>query len=295
MKRAIRRFVSTLTGTKKYIFFIVLTLVCIVALCLGVYTQFFYKYSDTDPLMLGINIGSKKTAEEIDILKSEFNNLFTNSIVINSENVRVDRMETSKELVYAAYNFVNEDENFYSVNAQIPVININTDEAKAINAEIKNEYYEKANSIMRRTEGNTVYTVNYAAFINEDILSLVIKSSLKEQGKAEKITIKTYCYSMPDKKILSLNNVLESSDLLTVKELTLEDIQNTINEDVKKAYNNAKIIAAEYGTLYERDLSSDMYKLENATTFFLTQDGYVYIVYAYGNNDYTNEMDIIIF
>ena len=54
--------------------------------------------------MLGINIGSKKTAEEIDILKAEFNNLFTNSIVINSENVRVDRIEPSNDLVYVAYN-----------------------------------------------------------------------------------------------------------------------------------------------------------------------------------------------
>ena len=90
MKRALRRFVSSLTGTRKYIFFTVLTLICIVALCLGIYAQFFYKYSDTDALMLGINIGSKKTAEEIDILKAEFNGLFTNSIIINSENVRVD-------------------------------------------------------------------------------------------------------------------------------------------------------------------------------------------------------------
>ena len=51
MKRAIRRFVSTLHGPKKYIFFIVLALVCIVSICLGIYTQFFYKYSDTDSLM----------------------------------------------------------------------------------------------------------------------------------------------------------------------------------------------------------------------------------------------------
>ena len=295
MKRAIRRFVSTLHGPKKYIFFIVLALVCIVSICLGIYTQFFYKYSDTDPLMLGINIGSQKTAEEIDILKANFNNLFNNSIIINSENVRVDRLENSKELVYGVYNLVNEDENYYSVNAQIPILNINTDTAKAINSEIKTEYYDKANSIMRRTEGHTVYTVTYAAFVNQDILSIVIKSSLKEQNKSEKVTIKTYCYSLPEDTILSINDVLESSEILSVKGITLEDIQNIINEDVKKAYNNAKIIAENYGTLYERDLNSEIYKIENTSNFFLTQDGYIYIVYAYGNNDYTNEMDIIIF
>ena len=89
--------------------------------------------------------------------------------------------------------------------------------------------------------------------------------------------------------------MLESSDLLEGKGLSLENIQTTINDDVKKAYNNAKIIAESYGTLYERDLQSEIYKLENTQNFFLTQDGYIYIVYAYGNNDYTNEMDIIIF
>ena len=47
--------------------------------------------------------------------------------------------------------------------------------------------------------------------------------------------------------------------------------------------------------MYERDLKSDMYKIENTTNYFLTQDGYIYIIYCYGNNDYTNEMDIIIF
>lgn len=289
MKRAIRRFVGSLTGTRKYVFFIVLILICIVALCLGIYAQFFYKYSDTDALMIGINIGSKKTAEEIDVLKTNFNNLFTNSIIINSENVRVDKIETSKELVYSGYNLVNEDENYYSVNAQIPILNINTDQAKQVNAEIKSEFYDKANSVMRRTEGNTIYTVSYAAFVNDEIISIVIKSSLKEENKSEKVSVKTYNYSIPEGKLVTL------TDLIRAKQTTVEEVQNTINNDIKTAYNNAKILAAEFGNLYERDLSSDIYKVENASTFFLTQDGYVYIIYAYGNNDYTNEMDIIIF
>lgn len=295
MKRALRRFVSTLTGTRKYVFFTVLILICVMAICLGIYAQFFYKYSATDAFMLGINIGSQKTAEEIDILKSEFNKLFTNTIIINSENVRVDRTEPAKDIVYTGYDFVNEDENFYSVNAQIPVININSEVAQKVNVEIKKEFVDKANTVMRSREGNTVYTVSYASFINQDILSLVIKSVYKEAGKAEKVAIKTYCYSLPEEKLLTINDVFESSDLLTAKQMTVEDVQKIIDQDIEKAYNNALIIAADYGTLYERDLESDIYKVENTTTYFLTQDGYVYIVYAYGNTDYTNEMDLIIF
>ena len=51
--------------------------------------------------------------------------------------MRVDRIEPSNELVYVGYNLVNEDENYYSVNAQIPILNIDTEQAKKINAEIK--------------------------------------------------------------------------------------------------------------------------------------------------------------
>ena len=188
MKRALRRFVSTLTGTRKYVFFTVLILICVMAICLGIYAQFFYKYSATDAFMLGINIGSQKTAEEIDILKSEFNKLFTNTIIINSENVRVDRTEPAKDIVYTGYDFVNEDENFYSVNAQIPVININSEVAQKVNVEIKKEFVDKANTVMRSREGSTVYTVSYASFINQDILSLQFLH-LQPKNRKDKIGI----------------------------------------------------------------------------------------------------------
>lgn len=291
MKRAIRRFVGSLTGPKRYMFLIGLVLVCIVALCIGIYIQFFYVYSDTDPFMIGINIGAKKTEEEIAILKADFNSLFDNSISVQTTNpINVDRIDfNNKNYVISGYSLVNEDENFYSVNAQIPSININTNKAKEINAKIKSEFYDTANNIMRKKEGYTIYTVSYVSYINEDVLSLVIKSSLKEQDKAEKVSVRTYNYSITDEKLYTLE------DLIKYKETTKEDVQAIIDKDIRTAYNNAKIIAETYGNLYERDLSNTMYKVDNTDTFFLTQDGYVYIIYAYGNKDYTNEMDLIIF
>ena len=78
MNRAIRRFVSTLTGKNRFIFFLVIFLFCVIALCVGIYVQFFYKYVDLDPFMIGISIGSQKTAEELAVLGSNFNNLFQN-------------------------------------------------------------------------------------------------------------------------------------------------------------------------------------------------------------------------
>ena len=290
IQRAIRRFVHKLTGKSKFAFFAVVTMVCIIAISIGIYTQYFYKYSETDPLMLGINIGSEKTAEELQLLEAEFNSLFTNSLVINSENVNiVEKREETKDLIYTGYKLENEDENYYSVKAQIPLFNIETEKANAINKEIVAEFYETANSIMRQSDQYIVYNVTYAAYINEHVLSVVIKASLKEGNKTEKVSLKTYNYSLPEEKIMTL------TDLVALKEVSTETVQNKITEEIKTAYNNAKIIAAEYGNLYERDLEGEMYKVENATTFFLTADGYVYVVYAYGNKDYTNEMDIVIF
>ena len=289
MIRALRRFVSKLKGRNKVLFFLGLTLICIMALCIGIYIQFFYKYSETDPLMIGINIGSQKTAEELAALEVEFNNIFKNELNIKSENVNVEKIKEENELVYSMYQLENADENYYTVNATIPTININSEVVNEINNSIRTEFYDKANSIMRQTEEFVVYNVSYQAFINEDIVSVVIKAALKEGNNAERVSIKTYNYSMSADRQVTLEN------LINLKKTTVKSVQDTIDEDIKIADTNAKIIAADYGNLYERDLDSDMYKVENASTFFLTDEGYVYIVYAYVNTDYTNEMDIVIF
>ena len=289
MVRAIRRFLSRLTGKTKVLFFMGIVLICIIALCIGIYTQFFYKYSETDPLMIGINIGSQKTAEELAALEASFNNVFENKIKVNSENVNVEKLEETKSLVYSAYKLKNEDENYYSVNAEIPLINIDSDKAKEINQEIRSEFYDKANNIMRQNKEFTVYNVTYQAYVNDDVLSLVIKASLKEGGKPEKVSIKTYNYNIPGESILSLQKIID------LKETTASAVQSKINEEIKMSATNAKILAADYENVYLRDENNSMYKVENASNFFLTDDGYVYIIYAYGNNEYTNEMDIVIF
>ena len=290
IQRALRRFVSKLSGKNKLVFFVVVVMLCIMAVSIGIYTQYFYKYADTDPLMIGINTSSEKTAEELQLLEANFNALFKNSLEVNSENVNITtKLDESKDLIYTGYKLQNEDENFFSVNAIIPLLNINTVEAKEINSAIISEFHEKANSVMRQQEVYTVYNVTYTAYINNDILSVAIKASLREGDKSEKVSIKTFNYSLSAERQVTL------AELVELKEQTVESVQSTINSEIKTAYNNAKIIAAEYGNLYERDLDSDMYKVENAVTYFLTADGYVYVLYPYGNTDYTNEMDVVIF
>ena len=183
----------------------------------------------------------------------------------------------------------NEDETYYSIDVKVPVININTDIAKEINSEIKKEFHDKASTYMRQTEQNVVYSTDYAAYINEQILSIVIKASVKEGENPEKIIIKTYNYNILEDKKVSFD------DMIKYKGTDSKIVQEKINDEIKTAHDNAIIIAEQFGNMYNRDLNSEIYKVENTENYFLTQDGYVYVVYSYGNNEYTNVVDVIIF
>lgn len=289
MYRAMRRFVSKITGPRKIIFFVVLVLICILALSIGIYAQFFYKYAATDPFLIGINLGAEKTKEEYALLEANFNGLFTNELKVNSDNLNVNKIQGNSDVIYTGYDLKNEDETYYSIDLKLPVININTSNVKEINQKIKTDFHEKANSYMRQKEMNVVYSVDYAAYINEQIISIVVKASLKEGDNPEKIIVKTYNYNILEDKEVTLE------DLIKYKGTDVSFVQDTINAEIKTAYDNAVIISEQFGLMYERDLKSDIYKVENTENYFLTQDGYVYIVYSYGNNEYTNVVDVIIF
>ena len=285
--RALRRFVSKLTGRNQVIFFVVLFLICVVAICIAIYSQYFYKYSDTDPLMLGIHIGAKKTTEEYASLKANFNNLFTNTVHINSENLKVDKINTTQNVVYTYNKVKNEDENFYDVDVKIPAININHDAAKKVNSDILEKFDKTAKEIMTKTEGYTIYHVDYVAYVNNGIISIVIKEKTKVGAKGETVTITTYNYSIPNKAQINL------TDLIQLKETDKETVQAAIIDSIDASAAKNNEIAKEYGGLI-RNSQDKMYKLENAKNYFLTDDGYVYIVYDYATKN-TNEIDIVIF
>ena len=45
--------------------------------------------------------------------------------------------------------------------------------------------------------------------------------------------------------------------------------------------------------IYNRDISRDIYKIENTTEFYLNKNA-LYIIYPYGNETNTSETDLII-
>lgn len=93
---------------------------------------------------------------------------------------------------------------------------------------------------------------------------------------------------MESNKLLSLNDIIEN------KNLDKNQIQDNINTQIKKQKDYEKSLVDLGYEIYTRNEDDDMYKLENTNNFILGEKSHLYIIYAYGNNNFTSETDIII-
>ena len=163
-------------GLNRTLFLVIIALLCVLSICVGIYAQFFYKYSDADPFMLGA-VANAKEEEEKDKLASSFDTIFTNQLIGQTE-IGVSKIDESQALVYTSEDVVENSEGLYNINAQIPVININNDTAKSMNDDIAKTFSDEIAKIKGSTELYTVYTVDYISYVNGDLLSLAIKALL---------------------------------------------------------------------------------------------------------------------
>ena len=154
------------------------------------------------------------------------------------------------------------------------------------------DFVSKANDVISQQDNKvrTIYNVDYAAYVNDNILSLVIRSTLREGNSAQRVIIRTYNYN------LSTNQEVSLLDLITMKMLNRDDVNNKIIQVVTAENEEAENLQSMgYNTVFVRDLESDMYNMDNASTYFLGPNKELYIIYPYGNGDYTSEMDVILF
>ena len=125
------------------------------------------------------------------------------------------------------------------------------------------------------------------ANVQDGILSLMIRSNLKQGANAQKVIIQTYNYDLRNNKEITLKEVLR------IEKLDENNVQNIINNKIKTEQDKAEDLKSLGYNIYSRDINSDIYSLENSTEFYLTSNA-LYIIYAYGNATNTSEMDIII-
>ena len=281
--RSLLKFFDELSGTKKVVFFVAILLICVIALFVAIYIQFFYQYAETDPFFTGF-VSSEKTQEEITNMKNSFNDLFKNSFEVEES----QKNNVDSKMVKTGYQLNNSDESFYNLDVNVPVLTIKSQAAADLNEEIKNTFYQNALGYTTQTEHHIYYTVAYQAFYKDNYLSIVVKSSFKEGDWAECVIVNAYVYDTNSNELVTINQMLEHTGVSAKK------AQSAIDKEIKAAENRSKILSVEFGEMFSRNVDGDEYKVENAKNYFLTADGNLYIVYTYGENATTNEIDIII-
>lgn len=261
---------------------------CIISLLIAFYVQFYARIDIAK--LIGINQEERfgqKDEEEIKLLKTDFLKIFTNSIENSEGQNNGKKVDTDKDLVYTQYEKKESKVNSYDLEIHIPHINIESEIVDEYNKEIEDVFANMARKVLQSENRNIIYTVEYTANVQDGILSVMIHSNFKEGSNAQKVIIKTYNYDLRNNKEVTL------SDLLRFEQLDEQKIQNQINAEIETEQKKVEDLKQLGYNIYNRDTTSDIYKIGNTTEFYITND-VLYIIYAYGNESNTSEMDLII-
>lgn len=270
-------------NTKIKVFYFIVIIICVIIISIAVYFQFFSE--EKMSVIFGISTKDDETSIN---LEENFNSLFSNNFeILDNTEVSSEKIE-EKDYIYTKFK-KNLQKDDFIINVSIPFININEDIPKKFNEEIQNAFKLKTESLIQNTNEKIFYTVNYKAYIQKDILSLIIKSELKENDSIQRIIVQTYNYNLKDKKEVILEEVLN------IKNINYETVDNKIRKTIKTKQQKNKNLAELGYNLYERDYKSSEYDIKNSRQFLFGKDEVIYVVYAYGNDDFTNEMDLVIF
>ena len=234
----------------------------------------------------GVSKITKKTEEEENRLKANFDTLFQNQLENNSS-YEVKKIDENKDIVYTNYENTDKSANNYEMNVNLPYINIKNQSVQDYNENIKNIFQAKAEEVLKSTNSNVIYTVKYEAYIENNILSLIIYSDLKQDASAQRIIIQTFNFNLETNKELTLE------DIIKIYELDEKTVQDKIDNEIKTEEKKAEDLKALGYNVFTRDTKSDMYKIKNATEFFVHNNN-LYIIYAYGNDKLTSERDIVV-
>ena len=268
---------------KRIIMYAVILLICVIAVIVVVGVQILG--NDVVDNMFGINKITKRTEEEEASFKANFQNIFDNQIEDKGE-YKIQKVKQDENLVYT--NYTKEDKNEkHEIDVNLPYININNEETDNFNKEIENTFKGKAEEILKDSNQNIIYIVKYKAYVENNILSLVIYSDLKQNTSAQRVIVQTFNFDLKENKKLTLEDIINSFDLKKA------DVQNKINTDIQKEQKKSEDLIKLGYNIFSRDINSDIYKVENASEYFVYNNN-IYIIFAYGNNKMTSEKDIVI-
>ena len=222
-----------------------------------------------------------------------FDDLFDNKVNLQNSTSAdfVNKIDRTKDVVYTTYTLNEIFEEKYEIHVNIPFININNEKITNIDKEILAVFYDKVNNIIENSKEEnsekSIYTVSYTAYLNENILSLAIKATLKEGNSAQRLIIKAYTYN------ISTNEEIKLEEMLKIKGIQAQVAEEKIKNKVQESINYSAGLSSFGYETYKRNIKDDMYKVENSNNYIVGPNNSIYIIYAYGNTNYTSENDIV--
>lgn len=263
--------------------YIIVAIICIIAIFVVIGVQVLG--NDVIDNLFGINKLTKRTEQEEAELKANFENIFNNQIE-EKENYETKKIDKNQKIVYTSYQ-KEEKNNGYELNVNIPYINIKNSTVQNFNKEIKDTFEKKSQEILQTTDKNIIFTVKYTANIENDILSLIIYSDLKQELSAQRTIIQTFNFNLENNKQLTLD------ETLNIYDINKNDVQNKINKDIQEEQRKSEELIELGYNVFSRDIKSEIYKIENIKEYFIYNNN-IYIIFAYGNDKMTSEMDLVI-
>lgn len=268
-------------------FYITIISVCIIAIIATFVIQ--VKQGNTPTLMGNTTRLPELTDDKISIYKQQFNEIFENKVNYLENNAyKISKIEEAEEIVYLGYQNKENKVNDYELDVNIPYINIKDETISSFNKQIKDTFEQKAKSVLNTQNNNVIYTVDFSAYVANNILSLVVRSTLKEGGNPQRDIVQTYNYDLVNHKKCTIDTMLE------LKEITKKDASQKIKDEIKTVQQRVDELAKLGYSVYARDYTSDIYNINNVTEYFMGEDNALYIIYAYGNLNHTSEMDIVV-
>ena len=272
-------------STKLKIIYGLIILFCIISIIVAIVLQFTKDDSSEETPNLP-SLSEEQTMQH----ETEFDNIFENKVnYLENNSYKITKIEQDKEIIYTGYQDNNKKINDYELDVNIPYINIgNNALIDSYNQEIRDVFETKAKSVLNTQNSSIIYTVNYSAYISNNILSLVIRSTLKEGSNPQRDIVQTYNYDLETQKECTIDELLE------LKGISKQEANRKIRDKIKEVQESVDELAQLGYTIYQRNPDDDMYSINNVSEFFLGADNALYIVYAYGNQNHTSEMDIVI-
>ena len=271
---------------KAIIIYIVAIVICVIAAIVVICSQYFGS-GNLDRIIATGTIENPDVEADMQTLKTDFNNILDNELLNKSMEIKVNKMDEDKEIVYTYYEKKEAKENNYDVDLNIPQINIKNNIIEKYNKEIQETFVKKAKDVVKSQNMNSIYSVQYAAQIEDGILSLVIRSNLKDGNSAQRVIVITYNYDLKNNKEISLE------ELIKLKKLNKNEIQQKIKDSIELEQKKVQDLKSLGYSIFERSSESEIYNIKNTKEFFI-KDGKIYLIYAYGNYENTSEMDLVI-